>query len=690
MPQALYCPGCQAEVVADAPHGLCPECLFQRIIKGRDEAEEPAAGRTPPAAFVPPTPAELGRHFPQLEMLALLGQGGMGAVYKARQTKLDRLVAVKILPPEVARDPAFAERFTREARSLARLNHPHIVTVHDFGDVDGLYHFTMEYVDGRNLRDLLQAGALPVAQVLAIVPQLCDALQYAHDEGLVHRDIKPENILLDGKGRVKVADFGLARLVGLTPTYLTLTGTHEVMGTLLYMAPEQMKRSHTVDHRADIYSLGVVLYEMLTGELPLGRFAPPSRKAAVDERLDQVVLQALAREPAERYQDAGALKQEVVAALAATAGALGQASAPSGSPRPAPPQSTPAWPCVRFHIVMPYPHNHDTAARGLLNRDDNALIVEFEFTKKNVWKKFKELFQEPDRPHEVRIPLDQVASLTYGWGWGRLPRSLIVKVKRLSILGGMPGSKQGQLQLYIQREDRSAARELVESITGAASAGAAPGSARAVYDREQARLEVGASAVGLFVTGLVTLLCWVGTLLFVMIEPFNPQAEPRHWQPSSLFWLLVILFDFLIVPVSIVLMTSAVMMRRLRWYPLVATSAILAMIPWSPGWLIGLGFGIWTCIILGRPEVVEAFYSSRARAAPAAPPAPRAAIAGRFRSLLRSIGGYILPTALWSKSAAGQPDGERSSIQDPMARPTVDYDGAPRPPSTGRDGHNGQ
>src|SRR6516165_12690811 len=222
MPQALHCPGCQAEVTADAPHGLCPACLFQRIIEGQDEAEELPAGRTPPAGFVPPAAAELAKHFPQLEMLALLGQGGMGAVYKARQTKLDRLVAVKILPPEVARDPAFAERFTREARSLARLNHPHIVTVHDFGDVDGLYYFTMEYVDGRNLRDLLQTGPLPPAQARSLTLQICDALQYAHDEGLVHRDIKPENIHLDRKGRVKIADFGLAKLVGLTPTYLTL------------------------------------------------------------------------------------------------------------------------------------------------------------------------------------------------------------------------------------------------------------------------------------------------------------------------------------------------------------------------------------------------------------------------------------------------------------------------------------
>ena len=249
------------------------------MIDGRQETEDHPAGRSPAPGFVPPVPAELALHFPQLEILGLLGQGGMGAVYKARQTKLDRLVALKILPPEVARDPAFAERFIREARSLGRLNHPQIVTVHDFGDVDGLYYFTMEYVDGRNLRDLLQEGPLPAAQARLLALQTCDALQYAHDEGLVHRDIKPENILLDRKGRVRIADFGLAKLVGLTPTYLTLTGTHEVMGTLLYMAPEQMKQAHSVDHRADLYSLGVILYEMVTGELPLGRFAPPSRSS---------------------------------------------------------------------------------------------------------------------------------------------------------------------------------------------------------------------------------------------------------------------------------------------------------------------------------------------------------------------------------------------------------------------------
>jgi tRNA A-37 threonylcarbamoyl transferase component Bud32 len=633
MAQVLYCSGCRSELAGDAPDGLCPSCLFQRIIDGRRETEEPVAGSTPPAGLVPPEPGELGRHFPQLEILSLLGQGGMGAVYKARQTKLDRLVAVKILPPEVARDPAFAERFTREAQSLARLNHPHIVTVHDFGDVDGLYYFTMEYVAGSNLRDLLEAGALPPAQAGDIVRQLCEALEYAHDEGLVHRDIKPENILLDKKGRVKVADFGLARLVGLTPAYLTLTGTHEVMGTLLYMAPEQMKRTHSVDHRADLYSLGVVLYEMLTGELPLGRFAPPSHKAAVNAQLDQVVLRALAREPAERYQDAGTMKRDLVAALEAVP-APGRAQAA----QPALPASRPSWPTVRFYIQK---EGGQVAARGLLYRDDAALFLEFEFARKSVWKKFKNFFQEPGSPREVRVPLEQIASLTYGWGWGKPPHSLILRAGRLSLLAGVPWSEHGELKLHIDRADRAAARSLVESIVPS------------VHDREQARREVAAPAVGLFLTGLLTLLFWFWALLFMLFRSVHLPTEVPAWQSSNLFWLALVLFGSVIVPVSAALMIGAMMMRRLRWYPLAAACSIVAMVPWSPGWLIGLGFGIWTCLVLGRPAVAEGFCSDPGREKVEPPlPKPRGAVAGRFRSLLRSVGRFVLPTFAGARSPA--------------------------------------
>ena len=168
----------------------------------------PAEPRRPP-----PTPAEIAPHFPSFEILECLGRGGMGVVYKARQKSLNRLVALKILAPEREKDAAFAQRFTVEAETLAKLNHPGIVTIYDFGQTNGLFYLVMEFVDGVTLRQLLEARRMSPREALAIVPQICDALQYAHDQGIVHRDIKPENILLDRRGRLKVADFGLAKLV---------------------------------------------------------------------------------------------------------------------------------------------------------------------------------------------------------------------------------------------------------------------------------------------------------------------------------------------------------------------------------------------------------------------------------------------------------------------------------------------
>jgi hypothetical protein len=221
------------------------------------------------------------------------------------------LVALKILPPQTATGTGFIERFNREARALAKLAHPNIVGVHEFGQVNGLPYFIMEYVDGLNLRELEHAGKLSPREALQIVPQICEALQFAHDEGIVHRDIKPENILLDKKGRVKIADFGIAKILGGAPD-VDLTQTKGTLGTPHYMAPEQMEKPASVDHRADIFSLGVVFYEMLTGELPLGKFGPPSsRKVEVDVRLDDVVLRALEKDPELRYQQAKQVKTAV-------------------------------------------------------------------------------------------------------------------------------------------------------------------------------------------------------------------------------------------------------------------------------------------------------------------------------------------------------------------------------------------
>jgi predicted Ser/Thr protein kinase len=299
------CPKCGAPLPSGVLAGLCPACLFKQ------GAAAETSSQPEPAPFQPPTVEEVARLFPQLEILAFIGKGGMGAVYRARQRSLDRVVALKILPPQTAAGPGFIERFNREARALARLNHPNIVAVYEFGQVNGLPFFVMEFVDGLNLRELEQAGTLSARQALQVVPQICEALQFAHDEGIVHRDIKPENILVNKKGRVKIADFGIAKILNAEQD-LSITEAHGAIGTPHYMAPEQMEKPTTVDHRADIFSLGVVFYEMLTGELPLGKFGPPSsRKVEVDVRLDEIVLRALERDPERRYQHVSQVKTAV-------------------------------------------------------------------------------------------------------------------------------------------------------------------------------------------------------------------------------------------------------------------------------------------------------------------------------------------------------------------------------------------
>ena len=318
-----FCESCQAPLAPNAPRGLCPACLMKVAMATGTEADRAKPGFTPPGLD------ELALKFPQLELIELTGFGGMGAVYKARQKELDRIVALKVLPPGIGNDPEFAERFAREARALARLNHPGIVTIHDFGRADGLYFFIMEFVDGVNLRQLLAGGRVSPREALAIVPQICDALQFAHDQGIVHRDIKPENILLDRRGRVKVADFGLAKMLstGMPPeggadavtqvegseSPAILTAVGKVMGTPAYMAPEQVKHPDEVDHRADIYALGVVFYQMLTGELPGERVEPPSKRIHMDVRLDEVVLRALEKTPELRWQTAVELGTQVEA-----------------------------------------------------------------------------------------------------------------------------------------------------------------------------------------------------------------------------------------------------------------------------------------------------------------------------------------------------------------------------------------
>ncbi|TWU02532.1 serine/threonine protein kinase [Stieleria varia] len=334
--QPHRCPQCGSHLpFTSSERTPCPVCLMKLGLESCADPTSDAAANGGPAetiasngGFEAPEIDQLQPHFAQFQFIRLLGKGGMGAVYEAKQTTLDRTVAVKIIHPAAAADKNFAERFQREARSLAKLSHPNIVTVHDFGEVSiqgksgearKLYFIVMEHVDGANLRELMRTKELTQAESLRIVPAICDALQYAHDSGIVHRDIKPENILVDRTGRVKIADFGLAKLVGGLQKDRTLTGEFQAMGTMHYMAPEQLEKPLEVDHRADIYALGVTLYELLTGELPLGRFLPPSQRVQVDVRLDEIVLKSMDREPGRRYQHVSDVKTDVEHVSASTA-----------------------------------------------------------------------------------------------------------------------------------------------------------------------------------------------------------------------------------------------------------------------------------------------------------------------------------------------------------------------------------
>src|SRR5215468_11889769 len=245
---------------------------------------------------------------PGYRLEILLGRGGMGEVHRATQLSLGRTVAIKLLSTELAKDEAFVARFDKEAAALASLSHPNIVSILDKGRTPETYFFVMEYIDGCSLREVMRSQTLDPGASLRATLQICRAVEYAHGRGVIHRDLKPENILFDEQagGIPKVSDFGLAAFTNKnTPSRFHLTESHMAMGTFAYMAPEQRQDARTADHRADIYSLGVILFELLVRELPIGSLEPPSRRnPGLDRQVDVVVARCLRSTPEERYQSA--------------------------------------------------------------------------------------------------------------------------------------------------------------------------------------------------------------------------------------------------------------------------------------------------------------------------------------------------------------------------------------------------
>lgn len=258
-----------------------------------------------------PRPADF---IPGYRLEKIVGKGGMGEVHKATQLSLGRTVAVKLLASELAKDESFVSRFQKEAAALATLSHPNVVTIVEKGHCEGTYYLVMEFVDGPSLREQMRSPLFDSTSAIRVMIEICRAIDYAHSRGVIHRDLKPENILFDDQagGHAKVSDFGLASFVDESSARFNLTQTHVSMGTLSYMAPEQRMDAKNADGRADIFSLGVILYELLVGEVPLGTFDPPSlRRPEVDPRLDAIVQRCLKPDPDDRYAKVSELLAEL-------------------------------------------------------------------------------------------------------------------------------------------------------------------------------------------------------------------------------------------------------------------------------------------------------------------------------------------------------------------------------------------
>lgn len=606
------CGNCGNPLQLNDPGGICPSCLMGHAMQ--NAANNPtldATGNSYPRA------EELVGQFPNLEILHLLGQGGMGAVYLARQTKLDRVVALKVLSPRLGNDPTFAERFIREAKTLAKLSHPNIVTVFDYGQTDNLNYLLMEYVDGVNLRDAIQSGKLTPKEALAIVPQICDALQYAHDAGVIHRDIKPENILLDQQGHVKIADFGLAKLLDSNQNDFTLTGTNQILGTRNYMAPEQIEKPEVVDHRADIYSLGVVFYELLTGELPIGRFAAPSEKVAVNHQLDDIVMRTLEKEPARRFQQASEIRMAV--------DSLASYQPPPAAARDA---NSISHSIATLPFTISELYGGFATAHGIAHLFADRIELEYEVVD-DVLGAVKSGSQQ------VTIPVSSLTDVRMKKGI--FSDRIDFQTDRLEIAKDVPNSKQGRFSLGVKRRDIELTklfvgqidriRRGIRQVTTASNAPVAgfqqpspPQTFRQpappqksdvsepvnqlALDRQHVIDSLKIQRIGFVVIGVIHLL--IAAKGFVRVSTWRELASLNFdMMPSvevSLFLPRINMgsfHNFIVLAIGILLLSIASRLRRPRDYKFVFVALILVMIiPIHFAYMITLGLSIWALVIM--------------------------------------------------------------------------------------------
>ncbi len=332
------CPDCGSPL--SAPEGICPKCLFARakadsvpVADGFATTVSPEAEPSPKNSIAMGSSDTTGvgnkvQYFGDYELLEEIARGGMGVVYKARQTSLNRIVAVKMILAGQLAGELEVKRFRTEAEAAANLQHPNIVAIHEVGQHEGQHYFSMDFVDGNNLAELVREGPLPAGKAAALVKTIAEAIHYAHQRGTLHRDLKPQNILIDANGQPRITDFGLAKL---TQTGSGVTQTGAVMGSPSYMPPEQAAgKQDQVGPASDVYSIGAILYELLTGRAPFRAETPlatmqqvlngePIRPSKLNAKtpidLQTICLKCLEKRPERRYPSAKGLAEELTRCL---------------------------------------------------------------------------------------------------------------------------------------------------------------------------------------------------------------------------------------------------------------------------------------------------------------------------------------------------------------------------------------
>jgi len=558
--------------------GTCSVCL---ISLGISQGAEQSELDQKLAAL--PSIGDLNEHFPQLEITRLVGRGGMGAIYHARQTALDRDVALKIIAKEVAGDTAFIERFEREAKTLARLSHPHIVTIFDFGrTVDGQAYLIMEFVDGINLREAMTSGSVDREDSPDLIATICKALEYAHAKGVVHRDIKPENILLGEDGTVKVADFGIAKIIDNSISTPTLTATRQVLGSLHYLAPEHLESPNQVDHRVDLYALGVVFYELLTGQLPLGRYEPPSAvRPEVDHRLDAVVMKALSRQPSQRYQSAAELESD----LQQIGGS--HAPHPVAEGRPSSVHSKGA--SVPFSIET---FAGLAKSVGLVRALPGELKIEHRL-QDTIFGAAK------TNTRTISLPVESITSLDF------VPNvfksKLVISTDSMSALDSLPGAESGRVEMKIKRADNEMALRVVRSLGFSPSKPYLVSALAGDSASDVVKLHSGWTTFGVFM-----IFCGVVNAgLLAIAEVFIADRLDDVELVAA-----AVAAGVLFGPIIVIQILSGLLCIVARPIGVARTAALASMLPLTPGWVLSFPIGVWAYRWL-RHDALEAKASAR-------------------------------------------------------------------------------